>query len=166
MKRLKILIVSNLLLFNCCYSQVSNLQNLIYENYVKNYHELYICKNDTVMIPRINNIDSNLYTLIEDRFKVEDFATLYLLLAALKAQDKMYDERFYPNFYIIDDGLVCQENSIIKLIRLAMKSNVFIPSYASVEIETISDIMYWAFKNKNKIQYYRKIKKLQNQINR
>jgi hypothetical protein len=148
-----------LLCFNVVYTQSINIDSLIYSNYISKYKGMHTCEIDTVLIPRFMNIDSNLYDVIEQSFLNKQFNSLYYLLAVISAHNEFYTEKF-NNDFIINDGLVCQEKSIISLVRLAMKSNVFKISKGSEEVETTGDIMFWGNINKSKIYNYKQIKNL------
>ena len=147
--------ISWLLLLNISQVNAQSTDSLLL-NYISHYELKYDCNGENYEIPRFSNLDSILYSKIEYEFKNEDFHLLYLLIVPIRINHNLYIKKFKRDF-IIDDGLFCQEKSIIKLIRIAMKDSIFILSKSSYELETTGDILYWVEVNKNKIVNYSKI---------
>jgi hypothetical protein len=147
--------ISCLLFLILSQAKAQNTDSLLI-NYIKNYKPKYECNGTKYTIPRFSNIDTSLYSKIEYEFKNRDFNSLYLLIVPIKINHNHYLKKFKQDF-IIDDGLFCQEKSIIRLIRIAMKDSLFVISKSSYELETTGDILYWVEVNKNKIVNYDKI---------
>lgn len=160
----KLLFCSLFILLQITNLRAQNTDSLL-QHYILNYKEKYDCCEGKCLIPRFSDIDSHLFYKIESEFSRKDFHLLYLLIVPIKYNHAIYVNKFKQD-YIIDDGLVCQENSIIKLIRIAMHDSTFIVSKASQCIEDTGDILYWVNLNRNRIVNYQKIdvylKKIQN----
>ena len=121
--------------------------------FVNRYEPIYKCNNQDFEIPRFKEIEIELFNKIEKQFLNENYESLYLLVVPIILNHNVYINKFNQDF-IIDDGLTCQEKSIIRLLRIAMMSKKFHISQISREIETTGDILYWVNKNKEKIRNY------------
>lgn len=137
------------------FAQEKNTDSAL-KSYIIHYKPVCKCNDLKVSVPRFPNIDSEVYFNIEKDFLNDNFSSLYLLLVAVYINHNIYINKFEQE-YIINDGLTCQDNSIIKLIRIVAKSNKFLPSLVTTDIETTGDILYWANKNKDQIDNYSSI---------
>ena len=151
----KTIVIISFLIFNFSYSQVNESVDKL-KKYIKKYKPIYFCDEEEYTIPRFQNIDNVLFKKIEKDFLNEDFSYLYLLIVPVKINHIIYINEFNQDF-IINDGLTCEDDSLIKLVRMAMKSKKFEQSLSTEEMETTGDILYWVSKNKLKIKNYKKI---------
>jgi hypothetical protein len=148
------------MVFNLSFCQKKLNKDIL--EFVNQYEPIYKCNNQNYEIPKFKEIDIKLYKKIEKQFLNENYNCLYLLIVPVILNHNVYINKFNQEF-IIDEGLTCQEKSIIKLIRIAMRSKKFNISHTSQEIETTGDILYWVNKNKEKIRNYYLIFSIANQ---